>query len=51
MSDSHERIRLDAGRLNIKELAEGCGNTYYSNDGIFYLDVDGYEVKYYKSKK
>lgn len=50
LSDKHERIRLDAGRLNVYELADEYGNIYNSNDGIYYLDIDGYEVKYYKSK-
>ena len=51
LSDTCERIRLDAGRLNVGELTDKYGNSYNSNDGIFYLDIDGYEVKYYKSKK
>ncbi len=51
LSGAHERIRLDAGKLNVKELADRDGNSYNSNDGIFYLDIDGYEVKYYTSKK
>ena len=51
MSNTCERIRLDAGKLNVHELADKDGRLYNSNDGIFYLDVNGYEVKYYTSKK
>lgn len=51
MSDNNESIRLDAGKLNIHELADKDGNFYNSKDGIYYLDISEYEVKYYKAKK
>ncbi len=48
LSDKKESIRLDAGRLNIHELTDKEKNRYNSCDGIFYLDIGGYEIKVLK---
>ncbi len=47
LSDAHEKIRIDAGRLGIKEMEMKNGR-HTSESGVFWLDVPPLEAEVYK---
>lgn len=52
MGNNFERVRLDAARFGIREMASvfGGDEDLFSDDGIFYADLPAMSVKIYKVK-